>query len=321
LSDVLSYDPASYRNKIRMSSIKHLLVEGKDDRKLFKVLLEELLGSSHDIKVDSAENINFGYAIGNREKVEIICNSLSNSSHADKILGFVDREFRGFEIGEVINDTIGAHNIVGRVVWSRGHSVENYYFDFDVLRKPLRSFTATPFFDDALSLLESHLSEVLRLACATSLTGYELGYINVLKRSIDTQTISLSIIDEEVHFDLSHWNDTLIKRQGLVPATAESVINTYETWINRLKNLDANIIRWLCHGHTGLAFIWAAYAACVQHTCYLAGVQDHNKEARNVLKAEESVRFSVCADIWTQKACRNLAEHPIEIFKQMGLIS
>ena len=96
----LSFSIDHYKAKIIMSSLKHLLVEGKTDERLFKLLLSELPGSKHHIVVECAELIRNSSAMSNREKVEAICNGLSGSSHCDKITGFVDREFRGFDIGE-----------------------------------------------------------------------------------------------------------------------------------------------------------------------------------------------------------------------------
>ena len=104
--NALCYDVASYRAKIRMTSLKHLLVEGKSDQRLFKLLLSELLGKSHSVVVECAELIRNAEPMGNRAKVEAVCEGLNGSVHAEKITGFVDREFRGFELGDPVNDTI-----------------------------------------------------------------------------------------------------------------------------------------------------------------------------------------------------------------------
>ncbi|NES00601.1 MAG: hypothetical protein F6J86_43640, partial [Symploca sp. SIO1B1] len=49
----LSYDPSGYRNLLRMSDEKRLLVEGKQDKQFFKLLLDELC--NQDINIDNAD--------------------------------------------------------------------------------------------------------------------------------------------------------------------------------------------------------------------------------------------------------------------------
>jgi hypothetical protein len=134
---MIQYTPAEFRNFLMMSHDKHLLVEGIDDKIAFKLLFEELSGK-HDIKIDTAERlINFERPLGNREKVEEICRTVTGRSFADKLVGFVDREFREFEWDNDIRDNLGQHKVDGRLVWSRGHSIENYFFDFIILREAL----------------------------------------------------------------------------------------------------------------------------------------------------------------------------------------
>jgi len=319
LSNVLAYDAASYRNKIRMTSIKHLLVEGKDDKKLFMVLLEEYAGKEHGIQIDSADRIRFGNDIGNRERVEQICDSFVNTSHSHKILGFVDREFRGFEIGENLCDLLNSHQVNGRTVWSRGHSVENYYFDFNILRKPLRGFTSSPLFDKALILFESNFDEIIRSACAVSLAGYQIGAVNIIRGSIDMTSMKME--NSKIVFDTVQWQRFMITKQSIQISRATEIIDSFHIWLERIKKIDNLLPRWLCHGHIGMVFIWSAYAACVFEVCKAEGMADYQKEAKNVLKAEESVRFNICADIWTQSVCSNQCEHPLEIFKEMGLLT
>lgn len=74
-----------------------------------------------------------------RERVEYVCAKALNTPEARKLVGFVDREFREFEQGDTLRDLLDGHQTVGRVVWSRGHSIENYNLDGYILRQSLRN--------------------------------------------------------------------------------------------------------------------------------------------------------------------------------------
>src|SRR5437660_10174463 len=166
MTDHFAYTPAVYRTMVRMSKFKYILVEGRDDIIVFKYLIEEFLGKRSDIRFHGAHQIRFDSGIGNRERVENIVESLKGKKYAKRFVGFVDREFRGFDLDNEIKDVIGKHNVTDRLIWSRGHSLENYYFDFSSLRRPLRHFSMTPHFDDALDLFEQNFEHIITLACS-----------------------------------------------------------------------------------------------------------------------------------------------------------
>src|SRR5712692_10193652 len=93
---------------------------------------------------------------------------------------------------------------------------------------------------------------------------------------------------------------------------AQSLIVSFQMWLEKLSEIDFSILRWLCHGHIGIAFIWAAYAMCVWEVSQRSGSKDSLHEARNVLKAEETVRCNGCASAWAEHARRRLCEYPVE---------
>ena len=195
----VQYTPDEYRIYLNTTDTRHLLVEGPSDKMLFKLLLDEVLRhtsqqfSRDDIDIDSAEDfIQFDEPLGNRAKVEAICQDVNLASYADKLVGFVDREFRDFERDPELQDTLGAHKVSGRLVWSRGHSIENYLFDFGTLREPLRDFSPTPYFDVALCTFELLLKPAVHLACALSLVGDDLQKFNRIKASVDWQVLCMA---------------------------------------------------------------------------------------------------------------------------------
>ena len=282
MTEALDYSPAGYRNMIRMSSFKHILVEGKDDKRSLVYLIQDFFGKRPDIKIHGAHQIRFGSDIGNRERVEVICESLKDEGCAKRFVGFVDREFREFDLSEDINDLINKHNIIGRLIWSRGHSIENYYFDFTVLRRSLRHHSVTEHFDDALSLFEQNLEQILKLACAIGLAAHERSLLRPTRSSIDWKILDFNASSLDVN--TTGWLKALIKKQKIRNEDADALIGAFQVWLGKISKTDLNIIRWLCHGHIGLTFIWAAYARCVFEVCQRAKCVDPRREANNVLK-------------------------------------
>jgi hypothetical protein len=319
MTDELNYNPTGYRNMVKMSRFKYILVEGKFDKIALHYLIDELFGKCPDLRVHGAYQIQFGSngsRKGNRERVEEIAESIGSKKYAKRFVGFVDREFRGFELENGIEDMLTKHNVVKRIIWSRGHSIENYYFEFTVLRGPLRDFTTTSHFSDALDLFEQNLEQILKLACAASLAGLELGQLEKVKCSITWEllqfdTSKLSIIT-------SNWLSNLT-RGKLSNEAAQRLISSFQLWLEKLSEVDFSILRWLCHGHIGTAFIWAAYARCVLEVSQRSGGRDPLNEARNVLKAEETVRCNGCASAWAKYAQRKSCEYPKEIFAYLDV--
>jgi hypothetical protein len=319
MTDELSYNPAGYRNMVKMSKFKYILVEGKYDKIALLYLIHELFGKRPDLRVHGAYQIQFGSkssSIGNRERVEEIAESIGSKKFAKRFVGFADREFRGFNFENGIVDTITKHNVQDCLIWSRGHSIENYYFDFSVLRGPLRHFTTTSHFSDALDLFEQNLEQIIKLACAAGLAGHELGKLGHVESSIDLSLFEFNT--SKLIINTTNWLNTLTK-QKMRNEAAQSLIGSFQIWLEKLSEIDFSILRWLCHGHIGIAFIWAAYARCVLEVSQRSESKDPLKEARNVVKAEETVRCNGCASARAEHARRKSCEYPVEIFAYLDV--
>jgi hypothetical protein len=269
------------------------------------------------IDIDSAQDlIGFNRSLGNREKVEEICASVEDTPYAQRLVGFVDRDFRGFEIGASLGDDVGRHTVLGRLVWSRGHSAENYFFEFATLREPLRDFSVTEYFDRALDRFETVLEPTIGLACAATLAGRECNLLWVIPK-INWRMVQVS--PPAVTLARAIWQEALVERHNLTPLQADALGARLDTWRRLVSASDYSVVRWLCHGHAGLAFIWAVYARCVFDVCDEAEPSVREGHARRVLKAEESVRFNACAARWARRALRDECEYPMEVLRLLGL--
>jgi hypothetical protein len=323
----LKYNLSDYRASLKFSHHKHILVEGKDDKRVFLLFLDELLERTSspivdNVQVDSAQSLIEFENAGNREKVEIVCENIVGKSYSEKIIGFVDREFREFNCNPQLSDNLEEHRVIDRLVWSRGHSIENYCFDFDTLRVPLRDFSLTDKFCDALNLFESVFEETIGLACAASLAGDEVGMLSLVKSSADQHTFDIDFDGEpRLKMKTDCWERNLVGRCRTTPEIAEQLIDRFQYWSERVNETEFSVVRWMCHGHIGLSFIWAVYSHCVIKTCQKNGYEERKAraEARRVLKAEESVRFNACAARWVERSLGNQCIYPIQVFDLINL--
>lgn len=320
----IKYTPAEYRTMLRMSQGKFLLVEGRADKRLFQFLLHELFNtvsqatSRDNININSAEDlIQTDIPLGNREKVEQVCDSVQNTPLAIRLIGFVDREFREFDLGNFLNDKLNKHNVIKGVVWSRGHSIENYCFDFLTLQDPLREHSDIDFFDQALDRFRKLFNSTLCLACAVSLAAEQLGKLQRIKGCINWEIVKVT--SSEVKLRLDVFKKELVNGHRFTEEDYNLLIENYHKWLERVEKADISCVRWLCHGHIGLCFIWSVYGQCVYEVCENLGFENPEAEVHKVFEAKESGRLRTCISSWIRRALDNLSEYPIEVLNFLDL--
>ena len=84
---------------IQMSKLPHILLEGSNDKAFFMRMCEAAFGTAPQslVTITTAEQIKAeDSVVGNRDKVEKVCELVARRSFRNRFLGFVDREFRGF---------------------------------------------------------------------------------------------------------------------------------------------------------------------------------------------------------------------------------
>jgi hypothetical protein len=314
----LFFDIPSYRAKVKMSSLKHLLVEGKSDKRLFTLLLGEMMGPDHKIIVDCAECIKNEDPMGNRHKVEAVCKPLSMTVHADKIVGFVDREFRGFEISDTLIDSLSTHRSANQIVWSRGHSVENYFFCLEVLKIPLRSISNTCFYEEALSLLERSLPSIIRLAAAVSMSALQTNLLSLLGRSVTPELLRSS--DSRISIDQEVWLETLQNRHKLDRIKACAALHAFQLWSSRLEGVSNDTCKWACHGHIGLSVILASYISLLELVARKNGSSDPRGEAKAIQRLDDATMMCIFGERWVSLCISDSVDSPIETLKEIGFI-
>ncbi len=268
---ISNYTQQDYLNYIQFSKKKHLLVEGVTDKRIFNLLFDEWEQKQKnninlvnlEVQIDTAEGLNFIDVPRNCDRVKAICQSIETKPYNYKLVGFIDREFNEFAYSSSFEDNLKGHKVEGRLVWSRGHSIENYFFEYSILREHFRGL-ALDYFSEALEVFSSQfLESILKIACAVTLASKEIGKIQKIEDRIIQDFFQ--IINNEFLIKLEFFKENLIKSKN--DFTLEEAEEFYREYINFQDKItlfkDPQIIRWLCHGHIGIKLICLSYDLCI----------------------------------------------------------
>ena len=306
----LQLTPEEYVTNITMSRDRFLLLEGSDDKAFFILVRNFLRKNASQIseeKLHSLKNIIIGTAeeikgqLGNRAKIEKICDLITQESSnvKNRFLGFVDREFREFEYDNELKDNLKTHKINNRLIWSKGHSIENYFFEISTLKEAFNDYLVSDFYLEAFDMFESKFAHTLRIACALSLAGLSENLLKViedfLEKSLDWQCIDIT--STSVKINLEEWEKILDKNFKLNQLQIKKLFKKFETYLNITNQCDLETLRCLCHGHIGFNFMFFVYGKCLYLTASSDQRKNNKKEAEKVDKNKKT-RFPTVANAW-----------------------
>ena len=269
MSDLeVTYD--EFVNEVMMSTLPYILLEGSDDKRFFDRLLDMVQGSlgyqdgsRYKVAIETTERVKSdGLPEGNRQKVEKITALVSGTSFRERFVGFVDRESRKFRVGNTIVDSLRTQRGLDRLIWSRGHSIENYLFDFQVFRVPLHDSSVNgEIAAKALAWLDQTFQEIIGVACALGKAGIEMDMLDIVRGTIHCDPImppnSLPL------WDVGIWKEGVVQHSPLNAQQGDALASSFEQWLDVVKGSDPSDVRWACDGHIGFRLIWEAYAQYV----------------------------------------------------------
>jgi len=307
------YTPAEYSKILQMSAKRRVLVEGRDDYYLILALFDEFLGVEwrdvYNIEIDKAENSIS--ALGNRQAIESVVRLVANTNLREKLVGLVDREFRNFDWGDgKIIDQLQRHFVDNRLLWTRGHSAENYFLDKDILRVPFRDVSGE-IFQKAYDIFVNNIDSYIRIASKLSLTALTLNHMKRIRASL-----GWDIISENADLDKGKWISHL-NVIGFNLQEIEEIISVYSEIGVITDSTDVETVRWFCDGHLSFFFLWCSFAKCV----YIATdtLNDKKTMAHRVLKYGDETRFNSCASAWAKSSKANVCEYPRDLFGMLSL--
>jgi Protein of unknown function (DUF4435) len=310
------YTQQEYLGYIRMSKNKHLLVEGVTDKQVFLVLFDEWKEKNDinvvKLEIDTAENLSFSRVPRNCDRVKKICQSIETEPYNQKLVGFIDREFNEFEYVSDFQDKLNGHKVEGRLVWSRGHSIENYFFEYSILRESFRNLVVIDCFSEALELFSHVLESILKIACAVSLASERIGKLKRIRPTISRQFFQ--IINNEIVMKLEDFKQNLIDKYNFTLEDAENFCTEYTDFNTRVISFeDIQVIRWLCDGHTGMNLIRTGYDLCIDQ------VDATEKEVDTYPRTKEIIQINNFANSWVRKALDGQCAYPQEVFQLFGI--
>ena len=303
----LSLTYSEFVNSIRMSKSPYIMLEGSQDRNFFDILRQTIQGApahgskySDNVAIATAEEVKSDLQIeGNRRKVEIVSKLVAQTSFRERFVGFVDREFRKFYVSTQITDALRTQRQLERLVWSRGHSIENYLLDFEVLRNPLFDSSENgQIAGIALQHLERNFPEILNVACALGLAGAEAGLLEIVRRTVHFGPVMPP--EAPVLWNVGEWKKSLLDNSHLSSQDSDQLIEQFESCLRTCKASTPSDVRWACDGHLGIRFVWAAYAKYIYCASQAApGIGPNAANQRNtVTSITANVRFNHLARSW-----------------------
>lgn len=261
----MRYSFAAYKTKLEITTQPVVLVEGPADVNALQRLLGETdpnLASS--VLVDTPEMIDpppgMGLS-GNRQVIEGFCRVTKLPPEVRRrFVALTDREFRSFRRGSQWEDRRAGHHIRGRLVWTRGHSMENYYFDTDIWIQAMRScLNARVTGPNVEARFRTAFRDLVREAATLSVATKGTGLNGLAEGALNPAAVDLVPV---ARLNEVAWaaNMGVLRADSARIGSLTNAMAQARRAIGRAGPID---LRWLCHGHLGLRFLWAGYCACV----------------------------------------------------------
>lgn len=283
-----------YIAKLAMRSRRTILIEGRDDLECIQAVGRQLavaLEKHIDLIVDSAEFLNSppGVILSNREKVEAIHAAFPDRQ---KFAALVDREFRQFDFTQKDPDLVSAHRVENETCfWTRGHSIENYFFSPQYFTRFLSIWVPQLFSWEDAEELERQFPDLLSQTAALSVAAFQTNTIGKCK-GLPTRQM-WKIVGNALELDIEKFIEALQLR-----AVSEATLLKLRTIFDQFRSMHSNYtdcLRWCTHGHIGSAFIWAAVAKLLE------GKVDIVDTINDIERGQASLKRRVMANHWCEE--------------------
>ncbi|MBL5906020.1 DUF4435 domain-containing protein [Serratia fonticola] len=296
-----TYNIESYITSLSMSRKKRILVEGRDDRKHLTNLLERMINGVR-IKIDTAQDIRSddrASSKNNRLKVELIHSRVKGN---ENILFLCDREFRGFSLDECMNDDINCHYESESLFWTLGHSLENYFFNEEVLVDAYRYLCGSEYKNDAINRFLEVINSVFVIISSLALAARDIG----------KESFPMSVIKWQ---DFRFENGSIYLKEDSELDWLENNLNVplltgYYNYLPIMQRTPLSINARICRGHSGMILLQRVFSACI----YDAGKIDDPEYALDGAKKFSNISEEILAnslsESWVRHVERQLASYP-----------
>ncbi|MDG0806492.1 DUF4435 domain-containing protein [Pectobacterium brasiliense] len=261
-----SYSIDSYITALEMSSKKRILVEGRHDRLHLYQLVYKFYPHSK-IQIDTAQDIKSSdkaTAKNNRLKIELIHSRVKDKNN---IWFLCDREFREFSWADKIEDTLNAHYCNDSLYWTLGHSLENYFFDSDVIIDAFKYLSPSEYKFRAVEIFRGLIPSSFDLFAAISLSAKKIDKAGLPSALISWRDLTID------------GNKVVLERRDAYEKIDDVCVNEFFNGISEFIPkvvLSNDVFRpRVIRGHTGVLLLQRLFSACL----YFSGKDDNRIEA------------------------------------------
>jgi hypothetical protein len=308
----LQYDINTYLTSARMSSKIRVLVEGRDDKSHISNVVS-LLCKNAKFKVDIAADIKgicSSTGKNNRAKVEKAHELSKGNKQYKKLFFLCDRESRGFVIENCVHDEISEHYVDGRLSWTIGHSIENYFLDSEIISNGLRYLTPSAFKDQAIDRFHQCFTSSIRVIATLTLAAKEFG-----NASFPCGVINRNCIEID-----SQQNVSIIFSKIKNPAISkfETIYKEFEECIN---SSEIDVCTRLCRGHTAIVILKRIFAVCLFQVISDSGDDTAEYEANIFDNMNETLISNALSEAWIKNISSGYAAYPAPLIDAVSSIS
>lgn len=262
---MLRRDLNIFLNAAQISKRKVLVVEGISDKKILKICAVNIsrlrVKDASNIDISTVEDIEFPLPIfSNKEKVRYLHSQAK--ARKIKVACLIDREFDDFLTDLPLQDQVQAEIVEGRNLFrTRGHSIENYFFELDYVLEALTIKYASELEGNFDSVIETNYNQIASFSAAISLAALKCNLIKKIEGALEK---SLFIyVNNKVMFNYSRVESLLFSRSVCISDIEKFISHSisYKAEIERLNNIEFS--KWITHGHIGYKSMWAIISMLV----------------------------------------------------------
>lgn len=286
------YSKNGYIAALKIRTNKSVLVEGKTEKLVLNRAIIELsqqIGDYDQPLIDSADILrDETLPPNNREKVEHI-----HSAATDKgisLMSLTDREFREFTVtSESIIDTLLEDFENDGMFWTRGHSIENYFFKQKYFTEALKSLYSEYISPQLINNLNIFSKGIIIEIASMSLAIMKEELISRCKNLCDKNYWMIS--SESLTIETNFLEKTL-KSRGVPNEKIQSLLDLYKSLKTSCANsFSATDLIGIFHGHIGLDLLWSAVAAFASAT----GIQKNTLDS--IASGHKDAKLRIFCDI------------------------
>ena len=308
-----AYSIEGYLIALRSRSTHTVCVEGADDLMVVRHCLLQFVGDKDPLNrayvIDSMDIVKSdGTTPGNSEKLKKICALLNGTTFSDKVTALSDREYERFDIDKPEIDLGPFHiNPYGHLHYTRGHSIENYFFEPEYFVRYIEFNHATALTANHRQLLNSNWDRILVQTASLTYAIHEYHYCTKTKGLFAFRHWQ-HVGSDKLEIDECAIESSLSSRS--IPREHSDKILTRARLLQTVFSTRLAASRWIIHGHVGLDLLCGA----IGRVMAICGVKLSTCEAVN---GYSDIKLKYFASQWFDKAKSSNDLFPVTFFERI----